>query len=222
MANINANYFIPLALGFLPAIAWLIFFLLEDRMHPEPKKMVFKIFVVGILSAAVAVVIQLIIRDTVFVRLNIQDTSKSSFLILSLVEEFVKFAAVYIAIRGSKHLDEPVDYMIYMITGALGFAAIENALFLLQKSSAIVIEIIVLRAVGATLLHALASGFVGFYWAKRKLVIGLIIAILLHAAFNYSVLKFSMAPVYATAILVFASFFLFYDFDVIKDNNGEG
>lgn len=219
---VNGNLLLPLALGFFPAIAWLIFFSLEDRVHPEPKKMVFKVFIAGILSAAAAAAIQIVLQDTVFARFNIQDTSRSSFLILSFIEEFVKFAAVYVAVKGSKYLDEPVDYMIYMITGALGFAAIENTLFLFQKDSGIVFEIIVLRAVGATLLHALASGFIGFYWAKRKLILGLIIAVLLHALFNYLVLKFSMAPVYATAILIFASFFLFYDFDIIKDNGREG
>jgi len=216
------NWLIPLALGFLPAIAWLIFFLLEDRIHPEPKKMVLKVFIAGILSAAAAAAIQIILQDTAFTRFNIQDTSKSSFLILSFIEEFVKFAAVYVAVKGSKYLDEPVDYMIYMITGALGFSAIENTLFLLQKNSNIIFEIIVLRAVGATLLHALASGFVGFYWAKRKLLLGLVIAVLLHAGFNYLIFKFSMAPVYATAILIFASFFIFYDFDIIKEDDGKG
>ena len=211
---VTLNWLIPLALGFLPAIAWLIFFLLEDRIHPEPKKMVLKVFIAGILSTAAAAAI--------FTRFNIQDTSKSSFLILSFIEEFVKFAAVYVAVKGSKYLDEPVDYMIYMITGALGFSAIENTLFLLQKNSNIIFEIIVLRAVGATLLHALASGFVGFYWAKRKLLFGLIIAVFLHAGFNYLIFKFSMAPVYATAILIFASFFIFYDFDIIKEDDGKG
>lgn len=215
------NWFISLALGFLPAIAWLIFFSLEDRMHPEPKKMVIKVFIVGIISALAAAAIQLILQDTVFTSFNIQETDKVSFIALAFIEEMIKFAAVYVMVRRSKYLDEPVDYMIYMITGALGFAAIENALFLFQKSSGIILEIMILRAVGATLLHALASGFIGFYWAKRKLIIGLIMAVLLHAGFNYLILKFSIAPIYATVILVFASFFLFYDFDIIKEN-GDG
>jgi len=216
------DWLIPFGLGFLPAIAWLVFFLLEDRIHPEPKKMVFKIFLVGILSALAAAAIQLILQDTIFKTFTIKDVDKISFLTIAFIEEFVKFAAVYVAVKGSKYLDEPVDYMVYMITGALGFAAIENTLFLLQKNSNIIFEIIVLRAVGATLLHALASGFIGFYWAKRKLVLGLFIAVLLHAGFNYLILKFSLAPVYATAILIFASFFLFYDFDIIKEDGREG
>ena len=216
------DWLIPFGLGFLPAIAWLVFFLLEDRIHPEPKKMVFKIFLVGILSALAAAAIQLILQDTIFKTFTIKDVDKFSSLTIAFIEEFVKFAAVYVAVKGSKYLDEPVDYMVYMITGALGFAAIENTLFLLQKNSNIIFEIIVLRAVGATLLHALASGFIGFYWAKRKLVLGLFIAVLLHAGFNYLILKFSLAPVYATAILIFASFFLFYDFDIIKEDGREG
>lgn len=215
------NWLIPLALGFLPAIAWLIFFLLEDRSHPEPKKMVFKIFIVGIMAALAAAAVQLILQSTIFIKFNVQETDKASFLILSFIEEFAKFAAVYVAVKDSKYFDEPVDAMIYMIAGALGFAAIENALFIFQKNFEIIIEIMVLRSVGATLLHALASGFVGFYWAKRKLLLGLVIAILLHAGFNYFIFKFSMTPIYATAILILASFIIFYNFDIIKEHDRE-
>lgn len=211
-------YLLSAGLGFLPAIVWLMFFLLEDRIHPEPKKMVVKIFLVGIISALVAAAIQQVFQDTLFTKLDITKTDGTSFVIFSFIEELVKFAAVYVALKNSKYLDEPVDAMIYMITGALGFAAIENTLFLLHGGSEIILETIVLRAVGATLLHALASGFVGFYWAKRQILIGLIIAVFLHSSFNYFILKFSVAPVYATTILIIASFFLFYDFDIIKED----
>lgn len=213
---------IPFGIGFLPAIAWLMFFLIEDRVHPEPKKMVFKVFLVGILSAITAAALQLSLQATAFKFFGINDTHKISFLSFSIIEELVKLAMVYVVVKGSKYLDEPVDYMIYMITGALGFAAIENAFFLLEKAPDIIFEIIILRSVGATLLHALASGFVGFYWAKRKLILGLLIAVLLHAGFNYLIFKFSLAPVYATVILIFASFFLFYDFDIIKEYGRKG
>ncbi len=215
---VTNDYLLSAGLGFLPAIVWLMFFLLEDRAHPEPKKVVVRIFLVGIVSALVAAAIQLVFRDTLFTKLDIKETDGISFIILSFIEELVKFAAVYLALRKSKYLDEPLDAMIYMITGALGFAAIENTLFLLKGGSEVILETIVLRAVGATLLHALASGFVGFYWAKKRTLIGLIIAVLLHASFNYVILKFSIAPIYATAILIIASFFLFYDFDIIKEN----
>jgi len=207
---------LPLIAGFLPALAWLIFFSLEDRLHPEPKRMVAKVFIVGILSAAAAALIQILLQKFVLMKLEISDLNPISLISLSFIEEFIKFAAVYFTIKGSRFFDEPVDAMIYMITGALGFAAIENSLFLFQRAPQIVLEIIVIRSVGATLLHALASGFVGFYWAHRKLILGLTIATLLHGLFNYLISQFSGAPIYATAILIFASFFLFYDFDIIK------
>lgn len=207
---------IPIAAGFLPAIAWLIFFLFEDRLHPEPKKMVVKVFAIGILSAVAVVLIQLLLQGLLFDKLGVSDMHPVVLTSLAFTEEFIKFIAVYLIIRGSRFFDEPIDAMIYMITGALGFAAIENSLFLFQRAPEIVLEIIVIRSVGATLLHALASGFVGFYWARKKLVLGLLIATLLHTAFNYLVSQFSGAPIYATSILIFASFFLFYDFDIIK------
>ncbi|MBI1838932.1 MAG: PrsW family intramembrane metalloprotease [Candidatus Colwellbacteria bacterium] len=206
-------------LGFLPSLAWLVFFRLEDRLHPEPKKMAAKVFIAGALSAVAASLVQLSLQKTFKANnIGIGEESAAYFLILASIEELIKFAAVYFTIRKSKFFDEPVDAMIYMITAALGFAALENAFFLFAAGSSGLLEIIVLRSVGATLLHAIASGFIGFYWAKKRLVEGIIIAVILHTGFNYLILQFESAPIYATSILIFASFFLFYDFDIIKGN----
>ena len=52
------------------------------------------------------------------------------FLWAALVEEVVKFMAIRFMILNDPEFDEPVDAMIYMITASLGFAAIENILFI--------------------------------------------------------------------------------------------
>jgi len=99
--------------------------------------------------------------------------------------------------------DEPIDPLIYMITVALGFAAAENTLFLIDPiANNGVIESILtgnFRFLGATLLHVLASSVIGlmmglaFY--KRAFVkfwytiAGLILAVILHGLFNFFILK---------------------------------
>jgi RsiW-degrading membrane proteinase PrsW (M82 family) len=90
-----------------------------------------------------------------------------------------------------------------LITCALGFAALENSLFLWPSlSTGAVLEGVLtgnLRFIGSTLLHVTASGIIGiamgfgFYKSKAKkhryLIIGLILAIALHAAFNLSIIN---------------------------------
>src|SRR3989344_6540894 len=88
--------------------------------------------------------------------------------------------------------------MIYMLTAALGFAALENTLFLIAPlaNGDITKSLLTgnLRFIGATLLHIAASSIIGafaaFFFYKSKKIkdaaifIGLIVAIILHAAFN--------------------------------------
>ncbi|MCX6702584.1 MAG: PrsW family glutamic-type intramembrane protease [Candidatus Wolfebacteria bacterium] len=155
-------------------------------------------------------------------------------LLFAAAEEILKFALVYMVIRRSKYFDEPVDAMIYMIAGALGFALVENVAILLQTTILLqAVGVITMRFVGATLLHALCSGLVGYYWAKSvqrsptplmriknfKLVIfGLISASVLHAIFNYLIISMGDVLIYPTIFLIIISLLIFWDFERIKSN----
>lgn len=217
--------------GVLPSFVWLYFFLKED-IHPEPKKMIFKTFVFGALVAAFAVPLEYF-SQAVFKNFGIGKYDISSFLFLAAIEEILKFCAAFWAAKKSRFFDEPADAMIYMITAALGFAALENIFIVFGNSNgqldglASVAAVVVLRFVGATLLHALSSGIFGYFWAKsvfaaelknRKITLikGAIIAVLLHAVFNYFILLFSEALIYPTVLLIIAALFIFWDFEKLK------
>jgi len=124
------------------------------------------------------------------------------FLGLAFVEEFMKYLVVREKVLKNPEFDEPTDAMLYMIIAALGFAALENILALLPDENPLLlseaIKISAFRFVGATLLHALASGIVGYYLAVaffeakkhlRLVVQGLTIATLLHALFNLLIMR---------------------------------
>jgi protease PrsW len=99
-------------------------------------------------------------------------------------------------------VNESVDLVIYMITVALGFAAIENMLFLIQPIAdgqlAQGLATQNLRFVGSTLVHVVCSAAVGFAMAfslkyNRGIrtiaaVVGLILAIALHGLFNFLII----------------------------------
>ena len=46
-----------------------------------------------------------------------------------IIEEILKYTAALIVVFWHKAVDEPIDTIIYMITIALGFSALENTLF---------------------------------------------------------------------------------------------
>ncbi|NCO44562.1 PrsW family intramembrane metalloprotease [Candidatus Wolfebacteria bacterium] len=222
-------YALFFALGLLPSFAWLIFFLKED-VHPEPKKMIFKVFLSGFFITFIVIAIQFLFQN-IFNFYKVADSNPFSLFVFALSEEILKFIAVYFVVRKSKFFDEPVDAMIYMIVAALGFAMLENLaimLSIIKVSEAF--GVITIRFVGATLLHALSSAIVGYWWAKGLLSIkrglamgaqiakGIIIATILHTFFNYLIMTSKDAVVYPVIFLTIVAMFIFWDFEKIKIN----
>ncbi|MDP3991657.1 MAG: PrsW family glutamic-type intramembrane protease [Candidatus Colwellbacteria bacterium] len=205
---------IPSILGLLPAVLWLIFFLREDATRPEPKRMIIYVFIGGALAAGVSVIPEFYLQK--YFPPSIGEPSYASPLLaaFAFIEELTKFLIVYLIIKKSKYFDEGVDGMIYMITAGLGFAAVENILNLIGAES--VFETFTLRAIGATLLHAMASGILGFHWVRGYLIPGIVAATLLHWGFNYLVLLFQNIEIYTTGLLLLAAIFLFHDFEILK------
>ncbi|OGY68363.1 MAG: hypothetical protein A3H63_00955 [Candidatus Harrisonbacteria bacterium RIFCSPLOWO2_02_FULL_45_10c] len=213
------NYF-PVIIGLIPSFAWLIFYLKEDP-HPEPKKLIFQTFLAGAFSTTIVLAAQTLFNNWAQPR-GIGAYTLISFLALSAIEEFFKFGAARIVIdKHPRDFDEPVDAMIYIIVAALGFAAVENVAAAF-KSSNIAFETTTLRFIGATLLHTLSSGLLGYYWArsiihdkKSLLFTGFALATVLHTAFNFLIIRFEPATV-PTIFLIIAALFILYDFEKLK------
>ena len=223
-------------IGLLPSVAWLIFYIREDLRHPLPMKFILLAFILGGIMTFLVLPIQLALNKQLPL-IGVETYSLISFLILGGVEEFFKFAAVYFFIHKRRAFDEPLHAMIYMITAALGFAAVENVASVFQAADSslfniAILEALVLRFVGATLLHSLTSGLVGYYWGLnfikqgrsfvlhherelRPLIKGLIIASLLHAVFNWLIIETGPAT-FAIVFLVFTAFFILNDFEKFK------
>jgi RsiW-degrading membrane proteinase PrsW (M82 family) len=183
--------------GFMPSIIWLLFYLREE-VHPEPNRLIIQVFIFGMFSAGAALALEfLMLEGFKFLKLNIL-----TLIILGVaaIEEYVKYLVVKFRILRDPDFDEPVDAMLYMIIAALGFAAVENILFIapiFAQSFSAGFSIIVLRFLGATLLHGLASGLIGFGIASAilhrrphgaYLKSAFLAAIALHATYNYLIL----------------------------------
>ncbi len=181
--------------GVIPSLIWLFFWTREDIAHPESRLILTLSFFGGMLSVALAIVAEKWV-GTLFSDPTIRYT------LWAAVEEIVKFLAVLSVALFTKQNDEPIDAMIYCITVALGFAALENTLFILGPLSngEIVKSVITgnMRFMGATLVHVVSSAVVGFalglafyrgYIAKvSAAIIGLGAAIAFHTAFNLSII----------------------------------
>lgn len=209
--------------GIVPALFWLWFWMREDAARPEPYRLVLLTFLGGMLVVPIALPLQKFALDMY------------SGLFLTFVwvtiEEVLKYAAALAMILWNKAVDEPIDYIIYMIAIALGFSALENALFifnpLIDGEYASTFITGNFRFLGATLLHILASGTVGVFLAfafyrrsGTKLVygtLGLFMAIVLHGLFNFFIMDASGETILSVFLFVWVGIIaLFLIFEKLK------
>lgn len=222
--------------GMLPSLFWLFYYLRKD-IHPEPKKMIIKMFLWG---AAITI-------PVFFIQLGMSallDMANFSFLatsliywflVISLTEEIFKFLIVRLKAVNSPNLDEPTDLVIYMIIAALGFAAVENMLYLFIPVSGVSFNTIVnrtliitlIRFIGATFLHTLCSGFIGYVLALAyceeknrlfKMSFGITSAVLLHGFYNFSIIALEGYPrlLVPAAIIIFLAVFVISGFNRLR------
>ncbi|MCX6787477.1 MAG: PrsW family glutamic-type intramembrane protease [Candidatus Kaiserbacteria bacterium] len=210
--------------GLLPSLIWLYFLLREDASHPEPRALIALTFAAGM----VAVLFALPLEQYAKAHLS---GDFSIFTAWALIEELLKYAMVAVLILWRKAVDEAPDYVIYMITVALGFAAAENMLYLLSPlmdgnvaSSFFTGNV---RFLGSSLLHVVASAAVGFSLAfsvkSRPSVrvtaawLGLILAIALHTAFNTLIMNQGTSATLVAFFLVWVVAVVFFAaFEVLK------
>jgi RsiW-degrading membrane proteinase PrsW (M82 family) len=192
-------------LGLLPPILWLYFWKKEDQ-NPEPFHEVLIVFLAGMNVVLLAAFLE----DRFFKAhqyfnellkygpLYFRTTNIFAF---AFIEEICKLLAAIITALRSKYFDEPVDAMIYMVTAAMGFAALENMFFIadsLQTSVNQTILVSAFRFINAILLHASTAILIGagltfsyFHHERRWKELGgaIILATLLHASYNFFIIN---------------------------------
>jgi len=196
--NSFSTVFFSLLLGVLPALFWLWFWLKEDKLHPEPKARIMLSFLAGMASIFIVLPLEKLVFAATFSQVTVL-----TIILWAGVEEIFKFSSAYFTGLRNKEMDEPIDGIIYMITAALGFSALENALFLSNLINlGLFSETIITsnsRFLGATLLHVASSAVIGlmiglFYYKSRNvkrffLFTGLVLAIILHTIFNLLIIR---------------------------------
>ena len=108
--------------GLLPALLWLWFWLKEDSRCPEPRLLIIATFIAGMIAVPIVLPLEQYVESFA--------SGTIALTLWAAIEEIFKYIAALVVVLWRKVVNEPIDAVIYMITVALGFAALENALFL--------------------------------------------------------------------------------------------
>jgi RsiW-degrading membrane proteinase PrsW (M82 family) len=232
------TFAIYIIFGILPSLTWLLYYLRKDK-HPESKKMIIKIFLWGAFAAIPVFLVQIWLTKIMDL-INLPAVFFSIiywFLIIALTEEFFKYLVVKLKVLNNPEFDEPIDTMIYMVVSALGFAAVENILYLFSpaRTSASLdyimqrtLVISFIRFIGATFLHTLCSATIGYFLAlsfcKEKnrikmLTLGIILASALHGLYNFSIMTIGdgfWKAIIPIAVLTVLALYVMREFEKLK------
>lgn len=240
--NFESNTLLAILSGIIPAILWLWYWLSYDKKNPEPKFFIAITFFTGVITAFIAIPIENLITNNQTLLENLFSNTATYLYIpatsiilvfYSATEEILKFLGAYFSAIKRPQNNEAIDNVIYLVTAALGFAAMENILFVMSSTNS---EGIIgglmngnTRFLGAMVLHTVASGMIGAFMAlayrKNKffkfiyLMFGIFIAIALHTIFNSFIINTSDTLLPAFSFVWFIAIILILFIDRIKRIN---
>lgn len=217
--------FILFILTLLPVVVLGYYTYYQDS-EKEPKKLLIKLFLGGLLSAILTVILSLLIK--VFIpwfdaEIEYYGPIKLlvyTFLVVAFVEELSKFIILYLFSYHDREYNQLYDMVVYSVFVSLGFAWIENILYVYDGglSSAIA------RLFFAVPTHASVAVFMGYYLSlsklseinnkenlrKKYLLYSILIPTVLHGVYDFLA--------YSSNLLLVYVFFIFSCYLFLKAN----
>lgn len=203
------NLLILIALAVVPCILVALFIYWRDKLDDEPINLMVGAFFGGIASVVPAYFISRALNDIILAGppINSFEIAIDAFICVALAEEFSKYIFLrYIAYR-HKSFNLPFDGVSGAIMVGMGFAMVENLLYVLSNGSS-GYDIALMRmytAIPAHLVFAVLMGyFVGL--AKRNehhtgyLFLGVAVAVLTHGFYDYFIFTNQLVAIYIGAI----------------------
>jgi len=204
-----------LALAVAPAAALALFFYARDRYKREPLFPLIMTFLLGIGALVPALVTSVLLQRLTGWTSRVENLLHAllgALFIVGLVEEGWKFAVVRLYSYRRPEFDEPYDGILYSVMAALGFATVENILYVLEGG----VGTGVMRGLLAVPAHAFYGVLMGYFLGEAKFapgrgraalstLAGLGLAVLAHGVYDVLVFSLDKRPLLLLMLPVFAA-----------------
>jgi RsiW-degrading membrane proteinase PrsW (M82 family) len=206
-----------LVLAIAPAVALFLFFYVRDKYRKEPIGVMLVTFGLGAASLLPAVLTSLSLQkltgwhsDTP----NLLHAFLGAMIIVGLVEEGAKFTVVRLYAYHRPEFDEPYDGILYSVMAALGFATLENILYVFSNGAGAG----VLRALLSMPSHAFDGVLMGYFLGEAKFArsdrvgnwlsaLGFGLAVTAHGLYDFIVFSLDKAPLMVVSLIAMVILF---------------
>ena len=203
-----------LVLAIAPVATIILWIYLKDKYDKEPVITLSKFFILGILVSALAIYVEeLLIKLNTFSKIG--DMIYISFIVAGLTEEGLKALILIPNLLRERNFNEKLDGIIYSVFLSLGFATVENIIYILFEDPTSVFQVSIIRAIISIPAHMMFAIIMGYYISKYKfnsskskpktyLIMSIRVPILLHGIFD-----FILMIQYRWSIIVFIAYIAF-------------
>ena len=184
------NILFLLAIATAPGVAIGLYIYLKDKHEREPIGLLIKAFMFGMLSTLLTFIISIPISSMIPIdEQDIGEQAIHAFLLVALIEEFSKFVFLRGVLYRNKNFNEPFDGIVYSVMVGMGFATLENILYVSDGG----VGTAILRMFTAVPAHASFAILMGYFLGKAKFerkkgyyaIYALGVATLFHGSYDY-------------------------------------
>lgn len=154
-------------LAVIPPIVLLIYIYKKDNREKEPSTLLFMCFLFGVLISLPAIIMELIlggIFDSFLTEGTILYALADGFIVAAFSEELLKYLALKIKTWRSPHFNCSFDGIVYSVFVSLGFAALENILYVSDGG----LSTAIMRTFTSIPGHASNAVFMGYFYSLAK------------------------------------------------------
>lgn len=165
----NSTTIIPLLSALLPAMALLAYIIWQDRKSPEPWHKLLKATLLGVLAIPLTMCIVFPLQTIGIVPDSYNtfgDVVNFSFLGAAIPEELAKLLMLWLFLRKNPFFDERMDGIVYAVCVSLGFAGLENVMYVLGNTDWM--SVALLRAFTAVPGHFCYGVIMGYFYSLAK------------------------------------------------------
>lgn len=154
-----------LAVSAIAPSALLVWYFHARDLYPEPPRVLWTTFALGVLSVLPVLVVGVPIHQLIAgIEAPVVRGFFEAFCVAAVPEEFFKLAVILLYSMRRVEFDEPMDGIVYGVVASLGFATFENVLYVFDGGLGVAVS----RAFSAVPFHAFAGAILGYYVGQAK------------------------------------------------------